>query len=1172
MTEFIHLHVHSEYSLLDGLAHVDQLAEHARSLGMSALALTDHGVMFGVVDFYQAAGRAGIKPIIGCELYVARHRDQRSHGKDSGLSHLTVLAKDETGYKNLLQLVTKAQLEGFYYKPRVDKELLAQHKDGLIVLSGCSSGELPRLLRAGKVDQARQVAGWYKEVFGPEHFYLELQDHDLDWLPAVNQHLITLSKELDIPLVATNDVHYLRPEDVPTHEVLLCIQTNTTMNDPKRMRYGETFYMRSPEEMGALFAEVPQALTHTLAIAEMCTLELRFGEHHLPPFQVPPGFDAKSYLRHLCEEGLHRRYPIITPEVRDRLDYELRTIHEMGFDTYFLIVWDLCRYAQEQNIWWNVRGSAAGSIVAYTLGITNLDPLKHGLIFERFLNPGRVTMPDIDLDFPDDQRDQLIEYTIRKYGSDRVAQIITFGTMGARAAIRDAGRALDLPLSEVDQIARLIPAIPGMPKTIDEALEEVPELRQRYESTDYIRTLIDTARGLEGVARHASTHAAGIVIADQPLVNYTPLHRPTRGDASGVPVTQYSMEATEAIGLLKIDFLGLSTLTVMRKACQLIKEHHGVELDLHTIPTDDPAIYELLSSGEVTGVFQVEGAGMRRVLKAMQPRRFEDIMAVISLYRPGPMEYIDDFIDRMHGRKEVKYRHPALKPILEETYGIIVYQESIIRLASELAGYTPGDADTIRKAVGKKKKEELLKHREKFVAGAVERGIPEEIAHGIFDDIEYFARYGFNRSHASDYAVITCQTAYLKAKYPVEYMAALLSVERGNTDKVGVLVADCQRMGIQVLPPDVNRSEADFTIETVGPDARAERAIRFSLAAIKNVGEGPVEVIVKARGGRPFRDLDDFCRRVDLRQVNRRALECLIKAGALDSFGRRSQLLAVLDRMMAVSQTAHQARDVGQMTLFDLGDAFAAGEGGAGLAPLPDVPDIPHRDQLAWERELMGAYLSEHPLHRLAGALEQAAADALVLCGQIDASMSGQAVILAGMVTSARVITTRKGDLMAFVQLEDLQGSVEVVVFPRVYEETAALWVEDTLVLVRGKVEMRNDRVQVIAESATEYVPEGLPMADGQAEKPEPERENPVYHLHITLPRSDDHEQDVVRLGQVYHLLLSFPGQDRFSLYVNRGVRRVQLDFPNATTHYCPGLLNRLQEMLGPGSVQVVKT
>ncbi len=1258
MSEFVHLHVHSEYSLLDGLAHVDQLAKHARDLGMSALALTDHGVMFGAVSFYQAAREAGIKPIIGCELYVARRRrDQRAHSKDSKPYHITVLAKDEAGYKNLLQLATKAQLEGFYYKPRVDKELLVEHKGGLVVLSGCGTGELPRLLRDGKVDKAREVAEWYKEVFGRENFYLELQDHDLEWIPEVNRQLIALSKELDIPLVATNDVHYLRPEDSPIHEVLLCIQTGTTMNDPKRMRYGETYYMRSPEEMAALFADVPQAITNTMAIAEMCNLELRFGEYHLPPFEVPPGFDAQSYLRRLCEQGLYRRYPVVTQEIRDRLDYELKVIHEMGFDTYFLIVWDLCRYARERNIWWNVRGSAAGSIVAYTLGITNLDPLKHGLIFERFLNPARVTMPDIDLDFPDDQRDELIKYTIEKYGADRVAQIITFGTMGARAAIRDAGRALDLPFSEVDQVARLIPAIPGMPKTIDDALNEVPELRERYESTDYIRELIDTARGLEGVARHASTHAAGIVIADKPLVNYTALHRPTRGDESGVPVTQYSMEDAEAIGLLKIDFLGLSTLTIMRKACELINEHHGVELNLDTIPTDDPAIYELLSSGEVTGIFQVEGAGMRRVLKAMQPRRFEDVMAVLALYRPGPMEHIDDYIDRMHGRTEVTYRHPTLRPILEETYGVIVYQESIIHIASELAGYTPGDADTIRKAVGKKKKEELLQHRERFVAGAVERGIPRHVAQEIFEDIEYFARYGFNKAHAADYAVITCQTAYLKAKYPVEYMTAMLCVERGNTEKIGALVADCQRMGIPVLPPDVNRSQLDFTIETVEevspPSERGVRAgwavgsgkahplpspppsrgregfhplpaspskgkevcespkrgIRFGLAAIKNVGEGPVNVIIEARGEEPFRDLGDFCRRVDLRQVNRRALECLIKAGALDAFGRRAQLLAVMDRMMAVSQMAHQAQDVGQLTFFDLGDVFAGTGESGDFGQLPDVPDIPYREQLTWERDLMGTYISEHPLHRLAGVLEQAAT---AMCGQIDATMKGQAVILAGMVTDARVITTRKGDLMAFVQLEDLQGSVELVVFPRVYAETTELWVEDKLVLVRGKVEVREDRVQVVVDSASEYRRGQCPRQGEEVQRPaatleapaadhvaqpagrdgaeaveaderpaaaapapspegcESDLQSPGFHLNITLPRSDDPEEDIVRLGEVYRLLLSFEGQDRFSFFVQRGKRRVQLDFPNATTRYCVGLMNRLEEMLGPGAVQVI--
>ena len=1207
MTEFVHLHVHTEFSLLDGLAKIGPLMARARELGMRALAVTDHGTMYGVIQFYKQARKHGLKPIIGCELYVAqRHRTQRVHGEDSKPYHLTVLVRDETGYQNLMKLVTKAQLEGFYYKPRVDRELLEEYSDGLIVLSGCPTAEIPRLIRNGRVQEARELAGWFREVFGAENFYLELQRHpEMDFLDELNRELVAMSRDLDIPLVATNDVHYIRPEDSYAHEVLLCIQTGTTMKDPNRMRIGNTFYLRSPQEMEELFAELPTALTNTLRIAEQCELEIEFGKHRLPRFDVPQGYDPHSYLRHLCEQGIRERYPELTPEVRERMEYELQIIHQMGFDSYFLIVWDLCRFARERGIWWNVRGSGAGSIVAYALGITNIDPLAHNLIFERFLNPGRVSMPDIDLDFPDDQRDQLIRYTYEKYGHDRVAQIITFGTMGARAAVRDAGRALDLPQNEVDRVARLIPAIPGMPITIRETLEgerQVPELRELYETQDYVRELLDTAQSLEGVARHASTHAAGVVVSDKPLVEYVPLHRPTRGHTEGaLPVTQYAMEDVEAIGLLKIDFLGLATLTVMRRATELIDKYQGVKLDMHTIPLDDPAIYELLSSGEVTGVFQVEGAGMRRMLREMKPSRFEHVVAAISLYRPGPMEYIPTYIARMHGREPVEYRHPALKPILEETYGIIVYQEQIIRIARDLAGYDAGEADMIRKAVGKKKKEELLAHRKKFVKGAMERGIPRETAEAIFDDIEFFARYGFNKAHAADYAVITCQTAYLKAKYPVEYMTALLSVERDNTDKIALIAADCHRMGIKLLPPDVNHSELDFTIEEVSEETvRKERllhrrGIRFGLGAIKNVGEGPVQAILDARReGGPFRDLDDFCRRVDLRQVGRRALECLIKAGALDRFGRREQLLAVMDRMVGVSQQAHQAAEVGQLSLF--GGPTAPSLVGSLFDPLPDVAPVPQKRRLEWEKELMGLFVSEHPLHRVAGELDRMVT---ARCGEIDASMAGQMVTIGGMVASVRRITTRKGDAMAFARLEDLQGGVEVTIFPRVWEKTQEIWEEDAIVIVRGRVDVRNDRAQIICEDASPFASgegrearteDGKGKAeDGEgkmeggfhspssplatrhsplASRPSP-LDEPSFHVIVTIRRSDDQEADIRLIGRVYDLLTEHEGGDRFSMIVVNGDSGVRLDFPNDTTRYCVSLLEKLRALLGEDAVQV---
>ena len=1164
MAEFVHLHVHSDYSLLDGLCKVEDLARAAAELGMPALALTDHGAMFGALHFYHAARKVGIKPVIGCEVYVApRRMTQKDAGLDNKPSHLILLAENQTGYHNLLQIATAAQLEGFYYKPRIDKEYLAEHAMGLIALSSCKSGEVPRLLQGNPPDVERQVrraAGWYREVFGPTNFFLELQEHDIPEMVSVNRAMVKLGRDLDIPLVVTNDVHYIRRDQAHPHEVLLCIQTGKTITDPSRMRMNnDSYYLKSAEEMATLFADQPEALRNTWRIAERCNLDLEPTGFHLPIFEVPPGFTPESYLRHLTEEGLRRLYGdrFYTEQVQRRMDYELHVIHQMGFDLYFLVVWDLCRFARQQDIWWNVRGSAAGSIVAYGLGITNLDPLAHGLIFERFLNPGRVTMPDIDLDFPDDRREEMIHYTVQKYGADKVAQIITFGTLGAKAAIRDVGRVLDIPLGEVDRIARLVPEGSGV--RLDDSLAQVAELRQMYEGVEYVRTLIDTARELDGVSRHASTHAAGVVIADKPLVLYTPLHRPTRDGDGGLPVTQYTMDVLEDTGLLKVDFLGLTTLTVLRKAADLIQQRHGITYTQQNIPLDDPKTYQLLSSGEVIGIFQVESSGMRRVLTSMRPTKFEHIVAVLALYRPGPMEFIDDYIAGLHGTKKPTYIHPTLEPILSETFGICVYQEQIIRILTDIAGYSPGDADLVRKAVGKKIKEQLVRHRDRFVKGAQEHsGLDEASAHQIFDAFEYFARYGFNKAHSADYAVITVQTAFLKAHYPLEYMTALLTVEQNNVKKIGLLIAEARRLGIDVLPPDVNYSDIDFTIE----DKTAETgrpAIRYGLGAIKNVGEGPVSTILAAReaGGR-FKDLDDFCRRVDLRQINRRALECLIKAGALNAFGTRAQLLAMIDRMISVSQQAHGA--VQQYTMFDL-PAFATAANL--MADLPQVPDIPRKEVLAWEKELVGAYISEHPLSRVWVDLEKTIT---VLTGQIDEMMVGQKVTVAGVVNSVRPIFTRKGEPMAFAQIEDLQGTVEVVLFPRVWQETQELWEPDRILIVRGKVSARGQEFSIIADSATNEI---TVVHSLEGSEPLTSSKRPV-HLHITIPRSNDLEQIIQRLGKVYDLLRRYPGQDRFSLYVENGSQgRIQISFPNDTTGHCVELEQELRALLGAGTLRV---
>jgi DNA polymerase-3 subunit alpha len=1165
MADFVHLHVHSDFSLLDGLGKVQDLTKAAAEMGMPALALTDHGVMFGMLHFYQAAKKAGIKPIAGCEIYISpRSMTQKDVNYDTRPTHLVLLAEDQTGYHNLMHIATAAQLEGFYYKPRVDRDFLAAHAQGLIALSSCASGEVPRFLQENRPRKARQAAEWYREVFGPESFFLELQDHDIPEMEPVNRALVELSRETSIPLVATNDTHYVLREQAYAHEVLLCIQTGKTMTDPSHLKMNnDSYYLKSPEEMAVLFADVPQALRNTVAIAERCSVNLDPTGFHLPEIDVPDGYTPQTYLRHLTESGLRRLYgsDFGSEPVQNRLDYELDIIHRMGFDVYFLIVWDLCQFSQKQDIWWNVRGSAAGSIVAYGLGITNLDPLGHELLFERFLNPDRVSMPDIDLDYPDDRREEMIQYTVQKYGSDKVAQIITFGTLGAKAAIRDVGRALDIPLGEVDKVARLVPAGPGV--KLRDSLDKVVELRQMYEGVDYVHTLIDTALDVEGVSRHASTHAAGVVITDKPLVEYTPLHRATRGADEALPVTQYTMDVLENTGLLKVDFLGLSTLTVMRKAADLIKERHGTSHTPHNIPLDDPKAYELLASGNVLGIFQVEGGGFRRVLSEMKPSRYEHIVAVLALYRPGPMEQIPAYIRRMHDEEPVTYQHPILEPILEETYGIIVYQEQIIQIATQLAGYAASEADTMRKAVGKKNEKALRAHKTKFVAGCVGNGLPRETAKSIFGSIEYFARYGFNKAHAADYAIITVQTAYLKAYYPVEYMTALLTVDQHKTDKVGPLIAEAQRMGIEVLPPNVNFSQLDFAIEDE-PEGVEGPAIRYGLGAIKNVGEGPVEVIIAARDeGGPFKDIDDFCQRVDLRQVNRRALECLIKAGALDPLGKRVQLLAVADRMISISHQAHGAAQ--QYTMFDL-PAFAASTRLA--TDLPEVVDVSRREMLIWEKELIGTYISDHPLTRVWAELENAIT---VLTGEIEESMIDQNVTVAGLVNSVRPHITKKGKPMAFVEIEDLQGTLDVVVFPSVWEQTRDLWETERVLILRGKVNYRGRDPSLIVDSATNEILSARPLEELPQPAVPPTRT--LVHLHISLPRTQDLAHLTRRLGQVYDLLMSFPGEDRFSLCVeNGGQGKLQIDFPNDTTHHCPQLEQRLRALVGAGTITVEPT
>lgn len=1104
---FVHLHCHTEYSLLDGFSNIEALVKRAKELEMPAIAITDHGTMFGVIDFYNAATKHGIKPIIGVEAYMAaRGMQDRDSQLDKKSSHLLLLAENQTGYQNLLKIASAAQLEGFYYYPRIDHDFLAAHSEGLICTSGCMAAEIPRAIEKGDLDGARAKLDWYYDVFGRDNFFIELQQHEIPELEKINKALLEMGPRYQANYVATNDVHYVNSSDAQLQDILLAVQTGALLTDPKRMRMSDsTYYLRSPAEMANIFAEVPEAISNTLLIAERCAIDLGFKGYHLPEFPVPEGQTAETYLRELCDQGLRKRYGSRADDevYRERLDYELGIIHDMGFDAYFLIVWDLCQYAQRQGILYNARGSAAGSIVAYSLEITLVDPIKHGLIFERFLNPGRVSMPDIDLDFRDDRRAELMEYCARRYGRDKVAQIITFGTMKARAAIRDVGRVKDIPLSEVDRVAKLIPAIPGKPVSIEQALKDVPEFKQAYNSAEFIRDLVDTAKGMEGVTRNAGTHAAGVVITDKPIVEYLPLHRPT-GNAQESPietVTQFEMSVIDEQGLLKVDFLGLSTLTVMAKACDLIRERHGLDFHLDNIPLDDPATFALLGRGETAGVFQVEGAGMRRNLVEMKPQNLDHVIAMVALFRPGPMDFIPSYIRRMHGEEEIEYLHPKLEPILKETYGITVYQEQIMYSAMELAGYTASEADFLRKTVAKKKEKELLKQRDRFVSGAMKNGISKEIADQIFDNWEAFARYGFPKGHAADYGVIAVQTAYLKTHYPVEYMTALLSVFLGDTDKVAVYVADCRRMGIEVLPPDINASLWDFSIEDGRPRTEdgvdepghrspvSGQSIRFGLGAVKNVGHGPVEILLEARQAGPFEDLNDFVRRADLRKVGKRALECLIKVGALDFFGTRPALLESLDRIVSLSSSHFAAADSGQMSM------FGAQTGLVDRIELPEIAgDVPRREQLDWERELIGLYVSDHPLSPVMDAITQNVSH---FSTELVEAGDGHPVRVAGVISRIRPHTTKKGQPMAFVTMEDMQGNIDLVIFPRTWSKYQELIDFDKIVLVDGKVDASRGEPKILVDTITNHLNHVTPL---ETKAPPPTNMEESYFEEMAQP------------------------------------------------------------------------
>ena len=1142
---FNHLHVHTEYSLLDGMCRIPDLMARAKELEMPCLAITDHGSMYGTVDFYLAAKKANIKPILGCEFYVAPFSRHSKTQSDKNPSHLVLLAKNTTGYKNLLQLATRAHTEGFYYKPRIDKELLANHHEGLIALSACAQGEIARLIRDNRYDEAIAAALSYKNLFG-DNYFVEIQHHDIPELDQVNPGLIGLSKELDIGLVATNDSHYLHKEDAQYHDLLLCIQTNAVVTDERRMRMtGDSFYFKSPEEMAALFPEVPQALENTQRIADICHVDLEFGRLHLPEIDMPEGKSADEYLEELCWEGLRKRYPQASAEVEDRLRYELDVIRKTEFAAYFLVVWDIVYFVRQQHIYFGVRGSAAASIVLYCLGITDADPLEHNLVFERFLNIERKEMPDIDLDFQDDRREEVIAYVTQKYGQDHVAQIITFGTLGAKAAIRDVGRALGIAYPQVDRVAKLIPTTLGI--SLERALAESEELKQVYNADASVKKLVDSAMRLEGIARHASTHAAGVVISREPLIEHIPLQQATKDATGGMLITQLGMENIAKVGLLKMDFLGLANLSTLSRAKEIVYQNTGLQIDLHKIPMDDTKTFELLSSGETTGIFQLEGGGMRRYLKELHPTTFSDLSAMVALYRPGPKDHIPTFISSKHGLSPINYPHPALSEILGETYGIIVYQDQVLRIVQTFAGYSLGEADIVRKAMGKKIASIMAAERERFITGAQNKGFSQVVAEEIFNLIEPFAGYAFNKAHSVSYATIAYQTAYLKANHPIEYFTAFLATNADQQAKIATAVAECQRLGINVLPPDINKSKATFSID------HQPQSIRFGLANVKNVGTAAVEpIITTRRQDGVYKSLEDFCQRTTLRGINRKVLESLIKVGAFDSFGERAALLSNIDRIITLSSQEQYRQETGQSTMFDLWT-----ENEPGIQPTIELGNkiTTLTEKLSWEKELAGIYISGHPF-------SQAAADlgfSVISCDQIDSEMVGQTITVAGVVTSPRILLTKnKQKPFVIAILEDLIGSISVTCWTNVFEQTKDVWEEGKIVIATGKVRVRDNEADLICDDAREYCPKQSKELSSQQQ---PRR------LMIMLPQTDDVEGDIEQLHRVVDTIENYPGQDEVHLAISTSDGTVTLTMPSITVRCCYQLQQRLLSILPQGEI-----
>ena len=1203
---FTHLHTHTEYSMLDGISRIPDLVDQTQRLGMNALAITDHGSLYGVVDFYSECKERGIKPIIGCETYVAHDSRTDRNGSERSPHHLVLLARNNTGYRNLMQLVTLAHLEGFHYRPRVDKELLERYREGLVCFSGCPSAEVPRLIADGDLDGARRAAGWYKDLFG-DGYFLELQRHeDVPQLPEINNRLVTLSKELAVPLVVTNDAHYVRQNDAHYQDVYICIQTNTNIQDVNRLRMeDDSYFIKSPQEMEALFPDFPEACQATNQIADMCNVELGFGQTHLPKYPTPGDRDADEYLAELCWDGFKQRYPRPSPDAEQRLKYELEVIRHTQFANYFLVVWDIIDFTRRSNILFGVRGSAAASVALYCLGITDVDPLEYRLVFERFLNLERKEMPDIDMDFQDDRRDEVLHYVIDRYGRDQVAQIITFGTMGAKAALRDVGRGLGMSYGDVDRIAKMVPL---KSRTLDDALRANSAFQEVYDSEEAVRGLVDHAKGLEGIVHHVSTHAAGVLIADEPLSSTVPLQRPPRGDEnSSVMMTQYSMDPVAKLGLLKMDFLGLTNLTILDRAVKLLDETRGIKIDINRLSLDDQDTFDLLSSGKTTEVFQLESAGMQRYIKNLKPSNLSDVAAMIALYRPGPMEHIDTFIEAKHGRSPISYPHSSLKDLLDETYGVIVYQDQVLLILQSFAGYTLGEADTVRKAMGKKIASLMAQEREKFIEGAQQKGFDQDVAVQVFDLIEPFAGYAFNKAHSVSYALISYWTAYFKAHYPLEYMASVLNSRLDHTDRVVSAINECAKLKIPVLPPDVNRSGEFFSIDKESGDKESGpvASLRFGLAAIKTIGEGAIRPLVEERKKNgPYESIDDFCRRADVSALNRRTLESLVKAGAFDSLGPRGALLNAVDQIIAAAQLETRTRNSGQTSMFDV-----MGGGGAGIEmPGIDISgsDVPPAEKANWEREYLGVPLSYNPLFELANIDP---GDALSSLDQLDEELNGQSLTLIGHVSGVTERYTREQKKFLVVALDLLGGQIEAIVWPDVLERTEPLWEAGKLVRAEGKMRLRGDQFSLACESVEQIsidavpAPPEPPSPVEAAKTPEKPRQEPAAEtpapakahgngngnekkaqapaaesgadsnggraVLLEINESENAIEDAHVLREVIQVLLEYPGKDRVNLRIHTQGKWVLMECPVVSVEYCPELKERLQPLLGEDSVSL---